>query len=175
LPRAPAKEDRMSEQRTRGSENNPWKTAVIGGGVAALIFMATGAVIAYLQDDPTEAEIAAEAPAAETAPATAAGPPPPVASAPPASVVEDCNRYAAAADRSEGEIAKKGLLGGALGAGVGAAGGAIADGGEGAGKGAGIGALVGAVGGSLYGLNEENQRTEAARAAYRDCLERQGY
>jgi hypothetical protein len=160
-------------QRARGSENNPWKTAVIGGGVAALIFMATGAVIAYFQDDATEepAEIAAEAPAAEPS----AAPTPTVASAPPASVVEDCNRYAAAADRSEGEIAKKGLIGGALGAGVGAAGGAIADGGEGAGKGAGIGALVGAVGGSLYGLNEENQRTEAARAAYRDCMERQGY
>lgn len=164
----------MSEpSRNQSSDRNPWKTAVIGGGVAALIFIATGAVVAYLQDDATEepAEIAAEAPA----PAPAAAPAPQVASAPPASVVEDCNRYAAAADRNEMEVAKDGLIGGAIGAGLGAAGGAIAKGGKGAGKGAGIGALVGAAGGTLYGLNEENQRTEAARNAYRDCLARQGY
>jgi hypothetical protein len=98
-----------------------------------------------------------------------------VASAPPAYVVEDCNRYAAAADRSEMEVAKDGLLGGAIGAGLGAAGGAIAKGGKGAGKGAGIGAIVGAAGGTLYGLNQENQRTAAARAAYQECMARQGY
>jgi len=164
----------MSEpQGTRSSENNPWKTALIAGGAAALIFIATGAVFAYLQDDDIEepAEIAAEA----AAPRPAAAPAPQVASAPPASIVEDCNRYAAAADRNEMEIAKDGLLGGAIGAGIGAAGGAIAKGGKGAGKGAGIGAIVGAAGGTLYGLNQENQRTEGARYAYQECMARRGY
>ncbi len=163
----------MSEPNRNQSspQPNPWRTAVIGGSVAALIFIATGAVVAYVQNDPTEepAEIAAQAPARAAAPA------PQVASAPPRSIVEDCNRYAAAADRNEMEIAKDGLIGGAIGAGVGAAGGAIAKGGKGAGKGAGIGAIVGAVGGSLYGLNEENRRTETARAAYGDCMARRGY
>jgi len=152
-------------------ERNPWKNAVIGGSVAALILIATGAVVASLQGD------AAEKPSAIAAqvPARAAAPAPRVASAPPQSIVEDCNRHAAAADRNEMEIAKDGLIGGAIGAGVGAAGGAIAKGGKGAGKGAGIGAIVGAVGGSLYGLNEENRRTESARAAYGDCMARRGY
>ena len=137
----------MSEpQGTRSSENNPWKTALIAGGAAALIFIATGAVFAYLQDDDIEepAEIAAEA----AAPRPAAAPTPQVASAPPASIVEDCNRYAAAADRNEMEIAKDGLLGGAI---------------------------VGAAGGTLYGLNQENQRTEGARYAYQECMARRGY
>ena len=153
------------------SERNPWRTAVIGGSVAALILIATGAVVAYVRSEPNVAPagIAAQAPARAAAPARQ------VTSAPPQSIVEDCNRYAAAADRNEMAIAKDGLLGGAIGAGVGAAGGAIAKGGKGAGKGAGIGAIVGAVGGSLYGLNEENRRTEAARAAYGDCMARRGY
>jgi len=163
----------MSEPgRMRSSpERNHWKTAVIAGSVAALLLVATGGVMAYLQDDPIEetAEVAAEVAAPAATPARQ------VAAAPPRTVVEDCNRYAAAADRNEMVIAKDGLIGGAVGAAVGAAGGAIAKGGKGAGKGAGIGALVGVVGGSLYGLNEENQRTEAARNAYRTCMNRQGY
>jgi hypothetical protein len=57
---------------------------------------------------------------------------------------------------------------------VGAASGAIADGGKGAGKGAGIGAIVGATAGALYGLNEENKKSERAQAAYRECVARQG-
>lgn len=152
-------------------ERNNWKTAVIGGSVVALFFIATGAVVANFESDSTEEPVQVAAPA----PARTAAPVRQVASAPPPSIVEDCNRYAAGADRNEMEIAKDGLIGGAIGAGVGAAGGAIAKGGKGAGKGAGIGAIVGAVGGSLYGLNEENRRTEAARAAYGDCMARRGY
>ena len=90
-------------------------------------------------------------------------------------VVEDCNRYAANAQRDTGRIVRDGAIGGAVGAGVGAAGGAIADGGNGAGKGAGIGALVGATVGALRGLSEENQKSETARQAYADCLARRGY
>jgi hypothetical protein len=90
--------------------------------------------------------------------------------------VEICNDRARAAksDRTA-EVLKDVLIGGAVGAGVGAAGGAVADGGKGAGKGAGIGALVGVAGGTLYGLNQENQRTAAARAAYQECMARKGY
>jgi len=88
-------------------------------------------------------------------------------------IVEDCNRYAAQA-RDGARIAKNGAIGGVVGAGVGAAGGAIADGGKGAGKGAGIGALVGITAGALYGLNEENRRSDAAREAYADCIARGG-
>ncbi len=90
-------------------------------------------------------------------------------------MIEDCNHYAAQATRDTGRIAKDGLVGGAVGVGVGAASGAIADGSKGAGKGAGIGAILGATAGALYGLNEENQRTEAARAAYAECMARRGY
>jgi hypothetical protein len=154
-----------NSDRSSVRESNPWRTAVIGGVVAALFFIATGSVIAYLQDDET-----ASLPSTSDAQST-----PDVAAAPPSSAVEDCNRHAAEARRDAGEIAKDGLVGGAIGAGVGAAGGAIAKGGEGAGKGAGIGALVGAVGGTLYGLNEENRRSEAAATAYRECMDRRGY
>lgn len=151
--------------RSSVSSSNPWRTAVIAGVVAAVVFIATGAVVAYLQEDET----------ASPTSTTDAQSTPDVASAPPPTAVEDCNRHAAEARRDAGEIAKDGLVGGAIGAGVGAAGGAIAKGGKGAGKGAGIGALVGAVGGTLYGLNEENRRSEAAAQAYRECMDRRGY
>ncbi len=75
-------------------------------------------------------------------------------------VVEDCNQYAAAAKRDTGGIVRDG---------------AIAKGGEGAGKSAGIGAVLGATIGALRGLSEENQKSEAARAAYSNCLARRGY
>ena len=86
-------------------------------------------------------------------------------------VIENCNQYAAAA-RDNKRIAKDGAIGAAVGAGVGAASGAIADGGDGAGKGAGIGAVLGVVSGALYGLNEENKKSESAREAYSDCIAR---
>ena len=95
------------------------------------------------------------------------------ASDPSPAIVEDCNRFAAQ-KRDGMRIAKNGAIGGVVGAGVGAAGGAIADGGKGAGKGAGIGALVGITAGALYGLNEENRKSAAAREAYAACIARGG-
>jgi hypothetical protein len=93
----------------------------------------------------------------------------------PARVVGECNRLAAQAPRDTKRIFRDAFLGGAVGAGLGAAGGAIADGGDGAGKGAGIGALVGVTAGTLYGLNEENRKSESAVAAYRECMAHRGW
>ena len=147
----------MSEQNTTG-ERNPWKIGVLVGG-AALALLVGGGLAAGTFPRPDGADGGADA-----------GPAQPTARA-----VEDCNQYAASATRDNRRIVRDGLVGGAIGTGVGAAGGAIADGGEGAGKGAGIGALLGVTAGSLYGLNEENRKTEAARAAYRECMARRGY
>jgi hypothetical protein len=142
--------------------SNPWRTAVIVTAILVPTFLAIGAgAIALRKVGPlTHSSVARQAtPAAAPAPA----------------VIEDCNRYAEQAKRDTGRIVKNGVVGGAVGAGAGAAGGAIADGGKGAGKGAGIGAIVGGAIGTLYGLNEENKKSEAARAAYGDCLARRGY
>jgi hypothetical protein len=97
------------------------------------------------------------------------------AAAPSAAAVESCNRYAADAERDAKRVIGDAVVGGAVGAGLGAAGGAIAGGDKAPGKGAGIGALVGVTTGTLYGLNEENQRSAAARAAYAECMTRAGY
>jgi hypothetical protein len=148
---------------------NAWKTAVIATaiGVAAfgllgLAFAGGSGVFSNSGDD--EVEIAAPArdrdePSARVTPAPA--------------VIENCNVYAAKA-RDNMAIAKSGGIGAVVGAGVGAGAGAIADGGKGAGKGAGIGAIVGLTAGALYGLNEENNKSEAARAAYAECMARGG-
>jgi hypothetical protein len=145
------------------NRNNPWKwsfiAAVIGVPVAILAF-AGGAQL--LKGEPE----------ADANPATVTVVRP-AAAAPPAALVENCNQYAAAA-RDNMRIAKDGAIGGVVGAGVGAAGGAIADGGKGAGKGAGIGAVVGVVGGALYGLTEENKKSERSREAYAECIARRG-
>ncbi len=136
--------------------SNPWKwsfvAAVIGVPLTVLAF-AGGERL--LRSEP--ATPAAQRAVVELAPA----------------VIEDCNQYAAAA-RDHKRIAKDGAIGAVIGAGVGAAGGAIADGGEGAGKGAGIGAVVGVVSGALYGVNEENDKSERAREAYAACIARRG-
>lgn len=134
---------------------NPWRTAVIAIAILVPTFLAVGAgVMALRKGDPlTHSSVASR----------------------PAAVVEDCNRYAASAQRDTGRIVRDGAVGGAVGAGVGAAGGAIADGGKGAGKGAGIGAVVGATIGALRGISEENEKTEAARSAYAECMARRGY
>ena len=147
--------------------SNPWRTVVIVTAILVPTFLAIGAgALALRKAGPlTHSSVGRQG-----APVAAA----PVANPAPA-VVEDCNRYAAEAQRDVGRIAKNGVIGGAVGAGAGAAGGAIADGGKGAGKGAGIGAIVGGTVGALYGLNEENKKTEAGRAAYADCLARRGY
>lgn len=144
-------------EANRTPQTNPWKIGVLAAGGVALAVVAGGAVMGALDDDASPERVTN------------------TRAQPPTAAVEDCNRYAANAERNLGEVAKKGLIGGAVGAGVGAAGGAIADGGDGAGKGAGIGAIVGATAGSLYGLSEENRRTEAAREAYSECMARKGY
>jgi hypothetical protein len=142
------------------TRSNPWKwsfiAAAIGVPLAVLAF-AGGARLLQGETE-TEAESRSSAPAAAR---------------PAPAVIEDCNRYAAAA-RDNMRIAKDGAIGAVVGAGVGAAGGAIADGGSGAGKGAGIGAVVGVVGGALYGLTEENKKSERAREAYAECVVRRG-
>ena len=142
--------------------SNPWRTAVIALAILVPTFLAVGAGTYMLRQSRSA-----------TPPRVAARAEP--AAVPTRAVVEDCNRYAADAQRDTGRIVKNGVIGGAVGAGAGAAGGAIADGGKGAGKGAGIGAIVGGAVGALYGLNEENKRTEAGRAAYAECLARRGY
>jgi hypothetical protein len=145
-------------QRNTGQSVNPWKIAVLVGGGIVLALAAAGVVTSVVQNDDASSGRAVAS-----------------AQAPPQALIEDCNQYAAGAQRDHGKILKDGAVGGAVGAGLGAAGGAIADGGDGAGKGAGIGAIVGAATGTLFGLNEENRRTEAARDAYRDCMARNGY
>ena len=137
------------------NKSNPWKwsfiAAVIGVPLTVLAF-AGGARL--LQSEPEAEARSSGGAVARPAPA----------------VIEDCNQYAAAA-RNNMRIVKDGAIGGAVGAGVGAAGGAIADGGSGAGKGAGIGAVVG---GALYGLNEENKKSDRSREAYAECVARRG-
>jgi hypothetical protein len=145
---------------------NPWKIAAFVIGLAA-VQLAVGVIVASRIDNADE-QPAARSSAAQGAPAR-------TATSAPQRVVEDCNAYAAAAERDKTRILRDAVVGGAAGAGVGAAGGAIADGGEGAGKGAGIGAIVGATAGTLYGLNEENKKSEAARTAYQQCMARRGY
>jgi len=140
------------------NKTNPWKwsfiAAAIGIPVAVLAF-AGGARL--LQSEPEADARSSGGAMARPAPA----------------VIENCNQYAAAA-RDNMRIVKDGAVGGVVGAGVGAAGGAIADGGSGAGKGAGIGAVVGVVGGALYGLTEENKKSERSREAYAECVARRG-
>ena len=136
--------------------SNPWKYAFIAAAIgipATVLAFAGGARLLRTE------------PAAKSAVAVEYRPSP--------EAIENCNLYAAEA-RDNMRIAKNGLVGGAVGAGVGAAGGAIADGGKGAGKGAGIGAIVGLTAGALYGLNEENQKSERAQEAYRECIARRG-
>jgi hypothetical protein len=147
---------------------NAWKTAVIATAIGVAAFGLLGLAFAggsgVFSNSAEEVEVAA--PARDRAEPSVRVTPPPV-------VIENCNVYAAHA-RDNMEIAKKGGIGAVVGAGVGAAGGAIADGGDGAGKGAGIGAIVGLTAGALYGLNEENNKSEAARAAYAECIARGG-
>ena len=141
------------------ARSNPWKTALIALaiGVPALGLAFVGGSRMVGKSEPAAARSVARS---EARPSPA--------------VVEDCNVYASGIARDNMRIAKNGAIGGAVGAGVGAAGGAIADGDDGIGKGAGIGALVGAAAGAMYGLNEENRKSEAARAAYADCIARGG-
>lgn len=141
------------------TRTNYWKTAVIAAAIGLPVIGLSYAAGSHL--------LGRRAPEVQTRSVARDAPLPSQA------VVEDCNLYAAG-QRDNMRIAKNGAIGGLVGAGVGAAGGAIADGGKGAGKGAGIGALVGITAGALYGLNEENRKSEAARAAYAECIARGG-
>jgi uncharacterized protein YcfJ len=147
---------------TRG---NPWKTSVLAATATALVLGVGVAIGNFANRDEAEP---AHHPAAASAPSTRAN-------AAPMEVVEDCNQYATQTRRDTGRIVRDGVVGGAVGAGVGAAGGAIAGGGDGAGKGAGIGAIAGVAAGTLYGLNDENRKSESARTAYQQCMARRGY
>ena len=144
---------------TTANTQNPYKTIVLALAIIVPLMLAVGAGAYALRKSPSLRA------------ATSSG----TAAAVERRVVEDCNQYAAAAKRDTGRIVRDGAIGGAVGAGVGAAGGAIAKGGEGAGKGAGIGAVLGATIGALRGLDQENQKSAAARAAYDECLARRGY
>jgi hypothetical protein len=138
---------------------NPWRTGVLSAAVLVGVVGLVGAVVAgirYASDERAD-RVAAESVARRSA------------------AIADCNRFAAQTARDTGKIVKHGVVGGAIGAGVGAAGGAIVDGDDGIGKGAGLGALLGATAGTLHGLSEENRRSEQARAAYADCMARNGY
>src|SRR5262249_58555313 len=103
-------------------QSNPWRTAVIATAAVTAVMLAIGAGAFALRKSPS---LRAATTSGESRQAHQ-------------QVIEDCNRYAAAAQRDNGRIVRDGAIGGAVGAGVGAAGGAIAKGGEGAGKGAGI-------------------------------------
>jgi hypothetical protein len=140
------------------SSRNPWRTGVLLAAALIAALGVVGGVVAGVRYASGERGQGAAK-----------------AAAPRAAAIEDCNRHAARVARDTGRIVKDGAVGGAVGAGVGAAGGAIVDGDDGIGKGAGLGALLGATAGTLYGLNEENRRSEQARGAYADCMARNGY
>ena len=143
------------------TQRNPWRTALIAAAIGipaiGLAYAGGSGMIGASTDAPPAS--ARSAVRDEPQPSSR--------------IVEDCNAYAARA-RDNMRIAKNGAIGGVVGAGVGAAGGAIVDGGDGLGKGAGIGALVGAAAGAMYGLNEENKKSDAAREAYANCIARGG-
>ena len=155
-------------------EENAWKAAVLAA-IGTMLLIGVGVAVANIALDADQAKEEAYRKASSAAAARASAPQHVASARAPAAVVEDCNQYAAQTQRNTGRIVRDGVVGGAVGAGVGAAGGAIADGGEGAGKGAGIGAIVGAAAGTLFGLNEENRKSDQATAAYQQCMARRGY
>jgi hypothetical protein len=164
-------------------KRNPWKIATVTIVAALSGALISGLVVAKVQSARSERNVAVEEaveveeevvaevePTPEPAPTQTAT----TQSAPGQVPLEDCERYRWATKRDKGHIVRDGILGAAVGAGLGAATGAIVDGGNGAGKGAGVGAVVGVAGGSLYGLNQENRKTEQARQAYYACMARRG-
>jgi hypothetical protein len=178
---------------------NPWKMTTIGIGLAAVVALVTGVVVANWTS--LEPAPKAEAPIAppRSAPRVVATPPVTptptiVASAPAAAplpvaapqhspvpsrvAIDACNQQAAAQTSQTSktmEVVKDGAIGAAVGAVVGAAGGAIAGGGSGAGKGAAIGGVLGAGGGALYGVNENRKNDERYRDVYASCMRSRGY
>ncbi len=177
----------MSEE-ARTQQSNPWKIATIAIVSSVVAALASGVVVAQVTnakhdraDEATlETPLDAETPEseelaeqAEPVPVVIVQQQPAPRPAPMRVLRLNCQMYRPAADRKGGVVEKDSVLGAAVGAGLGAASGAIVDGGSGAGKGAGVGAIVGLAGGTLYGLNQENQRTQAARNAYHACKARQ--
>jgi uncharacterized membrane protein YraQ (UPF0718 family) len=171
--------------------SNPWKIATIAIVASFFAALASGVVVAKVQDarnqtasqpqeiaeeatPAPEPEVAALEPEPEEQQAAAPEPAPIViqTAPPPQRSVENCERYLHRAHTNGGRVLKNGVIGGAVGAGLGAAGGAI---GGSAGKGAGIGALAGAALGSGYTLHDEHRKKESARRAYEACLARNGY
>ena len=178
--------------------NNPWKLISLTMAVIIVTALVTGVVVARWGTEPPlrralTTESAQPEPAAlpkaavvrkavpadrVAAPSPAPAPAARHATVPPESVINECNRYAAAPPSTRDktvEVVKDAAIGAVAGAVLGAAGGAIADGGKGAGKGAAIGGIAGAGGGSLYGLYENKKNDEAYRQAYANCLSRRGY
>ena len=155
---------------------NPWKIATVTIVAALSGALISGLVVAKVQSASSERDAAVEEAVEIEAEVVAEVEPAPATTQPaPRQVpLEDCERYRWATKRDKGHIVRDGVMGAAVGAGLGAATGAIVDGGKGAGKGAGIGALVGVAGGSLYGLNQENRKTDQARRAYYACMDRRG-
>jgi len=118
-------------------EANPWKATVLAIALGVPL-VAVGTIVANLTDRGR---------------ASSSGAAPAASSRAPAAVVEECNRFAAEAERDATRVLRDGVLGGA-----------------------GVGALVGATAGTpLYGLNEEDRKSEQAMGAYRDCMDRRGY
>lgn len=184
---------------------NPWKMTAIGLGLAVVVAVVTGVVVANWSGP--DVALKAEAPAVTTRPAPAhkvnpatrvatgletvatarpSAPAPvavPVAAPQPASVptqatIDTCNQQAAAqsSQRSKTkEVVIDGAIGALTGAVVGAAGGAIVGGGSGAGKGAAIGGILGAGGGALYGVNENRKNDAHYRDTYASCMRSRGY
>lgn len=180
--------------------SNPWKLTSLAMALVIVTAVITGVVVAKWSGNTPSPEEAFDSPAAmprAAARVSAPSPPPPpvrvasrevappsppapraAATVPSRSVINECNRYAAAPPTTKDktiEVVKDAAIGAVAGAAVGAVGGAIADGGKGAGKGAAIGGLAGAGGGTLYGLYENKKNDEAYREAYASCMRRQGH
>jgi hypothetical protein len=165
---------------------NPWKMTAIGLGLAVIVAVVTGVVVANWSgsDGERKAEmptITARAAAPKVTTQVTTPAPAPVtrtASVPSQAAIDTCNQQAAAqtSQRSKTkEVVIDGAIGAVAGAVVGAAGGALVDGGSGAGKGAAIGAVLGGGGGALYGVNENRKNDTRYREVYASCLRSRGY
>jgi hypothetical protein len=129
-------------------QRNPWKTLGFAIAIAIPALLVVGAVVGMLEDDRRVEELASVVIAD---------------SAPPASVVEECNRYADLERGEEAEV-KRGAA--PAGASADVAANAPGDAGKNASQ---------RSPGTLVGMSEQNSRSAATRAAFRDCMTRKGY